>query len=81
MKKVPIAIISATLFMVLFNLFVYTGMALAVLPFMFCMSPFVIIYMAYAILKYGKPSVHTFDERFYDDWDYQRNGKEEMNDE
>jgi hypothetical protein len=32
----------------------------------------------YVILKYGKPSEHTFEERFYDDWDYKRNGREEM---
>jgi len=46
--------------------------------FMFFLSPFLVLYMGYVILKYGKPSGSTFDERFYDDWDYRRNGKEEM---
>jgi hypothetical protein len=40
---------------------------------MFILSPFVVIYMAYVILKYGKPSKHTFEERFYEDHDYERN--------
>jgi hypothetical protein len=30
--------------------------------------------MAYVILKYGKPSKYTFEERFYEDHDYERNG-------
>ena len=45
---------------------------------MFILSPFMVIAMLYVILKYGKPSRYTFDEIFYDDWDYERNGKEEM---
>ena len=43
---------------------------------MFLLSPFVVIYMAYTILKYGKPSKFTFDEKFYDDHEYMRNGIE-----
>jgi len=45
---------------------------------MFLLSPFMVISMVYVILKFGEPSKHTFDERFYDDWDYTRNGKEEL---
>jgi len=45
---------------------------------MFLLSPLVVTYMAYVILKYGKPSEYTFEERFYDDYDYIRNGREEM---
>lgn len=39
---------------------------------MFILSPIVVIYMAYVILKYGKPSDHTFEERFYDDYDHRK---------
>lgn len=30
---------------------------------MFILSPFLVVYMAYVILRYGKPSSYIFDER------------------
>jgi len=29
--------------------------------------------MVYVVLKYGKPSKYTFEERFYEDHNYERN--------
>jgi amino acid transporter len=81
MKKAPVAITITTLYLVLFNLAAQFGTSLQVLIGMLCIAPFLLIYMTYLILKYGKPSPYTFDERFYDDWDYKRNGKEELDEE
>ncbi len=39
---------------------------------MYILSPFVMIYMVYVVLKYEKPSKLTFEERFYDDHNYKR---------
>ncbi|TMI61441.1 MAG: hypothetical protein E6H07_19610 [Bacteroidetes bacterium] len=72
MKKPAIVIAFATLFVMLYNVSPYIGIPDEAIIVMFILSPVVIIYMAYVILKYGKPSQHTFEERFYDDYDYKR---------
>ena len=78
MKKVPVAIFIATLYALLFQATPYIGIPDDVIFGMFLLSPFIVLYMVYVILKYGKPSSYTFEERFYDDYDYVRNGKEQM---
>ena len=78
MKKVLVVIIIASLYALLFQITPYTGFPDQIIFGMFLFSPFVVLYMAYAILKDGKPSAYTFEERFYDDFDYIRNDREEM---
>jgi hypothetical protein len=78
MKNAEIVVILVTLYAIFFNAAPYLGIPEDIIYFMFFLSPFLVIYMVYIVLKYGKPSAHTFDERFYDDWDYKRNGKEEL---
>ncbi|HLO81651.1 MAG TPA: hypothetical protein VK166_11860 [Chitinophagaceae bacterium] len=39
---------------------------------MFFISPFLVIWMVYRVLKDGKPSGRNFSEYFYDDVDYRR---------
>lgn len=67
MKKVPVVIGLVTLFAVFYNISPYIGIPADAIVFMYILSPFLVIYMAYVILKYGEPSLHTFDERFYED--------------
>lgn len=38
----------------------------------YMLSPFLVIWMVYRVLKDGVPSDRTFDEYFYDDVDKQR---------
>ena len=78
MKKVAVSISIATLYALFFQATPYLGIPDRLIFGMALFAPVVILYMVYVILKYGKPSSHTFDERFYDDFDYVRNGKEEM---
>jgi len=78
MKKVRVAIFISTLYALFFQATPYTGIPYRFIFGMFLLSPFVVLYMAYVILKHGKPSSYTFEERFYDDYDYVRNGKEQM---
>ena len=67
MKKMWMVITLVTLFAVLYNISPFVGVPGYAIVAMFILSPFLVVYMAYVILKYGKPSGHTFDERFYDD--------------
>lgn len=69
MKNVKIVVTVATLYLIIFNILLYTGVAKQLVFLMLTFSPFVLIYMVYVILKYGKSSNYTFEEKFYDDWD------------
>lgn len=70
MKKVPVVILLVTLFAVFYNISPHIGIPGKAIIIMFILSPFLLVYMVYVILKYGKPSGHTFDDRFYED-DYE----------
>lgn len=78
MKNLPVVITIVTLYAVFFQLAPFTGLSDGIIFGLFAFSPFPVIYLAYIMLKFGKPSAHTFDEKFYDDLDYFRNGKEQM---
>ncbi|MEO8862475.1 MAG: hypothetical protein ABI358_13695 [Ginsengibacter sp.] len=78
MKKLIIAIAIATIYLIIFQWLIQLNSDIAITLSMFLFAPAVIIYMVYAVLKYGKPSKYTFDERFYDDWDYTRNVKDSV---
>jgi hypothetical protein len=69
MKKVKIVVLLVTLFVVVYHASPFVGVPQSVTVFMFILSPSLTIYMAYTILKYGKPSGKTFDETFYEDAD------------
>ena len=78
MKSVPLVVGFVTFYAMLFQVAIYMAWPDNIIFGMFFLSPFLVIYMVYVILKYGKPSAYTFEERFYDDWDYTRNGKEQL---
>ena len=74
MKKPAVIISLATFYLLFFKASPFIGIPDEAIIAMFILSPFVVIYMVYVILRYGKPSKHTFEERFYEDHDYERNG-------
>lgn len=76
MKNVAVVIALATAFALFFQITVLFEMPDGLIFSLFFISPFVVLAMVYSILKYGIESKHTWDERFYDDWNYQRNGEE-----
>lgn len=69
MKKPAVVITLATLYVLLFHSSPLMGIPDEFIIAMFILSPIVVIYLAYVILKHGKASGHTFEERFYDDYD------------
>ena len=78
MKNVPIIINLVTLYALIFQVAVLINLSEKIVYILFFISPLLVIYMAYVVLKYGTPSGHQFNDRFYDDWDYKRNGSEEL---
>lgn len=67
MKKMWVVITLVTLFAVFYHMSPFIGVSDNAIIVMFILSPFLVLYMAYVILKYGKPSRYTFDERLYED--------------
>jgi hypothetical protein len=67
MKKMWVTITLVTLFATVYQLTPYIGIPAYVIYGMFLISPFLVGYMVYVILKYGKPSGNTFDEKYYED--------------
>ena len=76
MKNVPTVVIFVTLYAMFFQVAIFIALPENIIFGLFALSPFLILYMVYIVLKHGKPSRHTFDEKFYEDHDYLRNGKE-----
>ena len=73
MKKPAVIITIATLYLFFFHLSPYLNVPDEVIVTLFILAPFLIVYMVYVVLRFGEPSKHTFEERFYDDLDYNRN--------
>ena len=69
--KWPIFIVSA------FNLFYQLSPAMGIpdnaIIAMYIIAPLLVLWMVYKILKDGTPSDKTFDEYFYEDYEYKRN--------
>ena len=67
MKKPGVVIFLATIYAMVFNASPFLGIPPSAILLMFILSPFIMIYMAYVVLRFGKPSKYTFDQRWYDD--------------
>lgn len=71
-------IIVVTLFMLVYNSLPFWGSNMGLIVVLFYLSPFPVIWMVYRILKDGKASEKTWEEYFYEDYSYKRNGREEL---
>lgn len=76
MEKIAIPVISTSLLLVVFTTLGFFEADMDIILAVFLISPFAIIWMVYQVLKSGTPSHKTWDEYFYEDFDYRRNGKE-----
>ncbi|MCU0423260.1 MAG: hypothetical protein MUC81_10655 [Bacteroidia bacterium] len=67
--KFPVYFVTGVLlvYTIMANLQLFPKLVVAI----FAVSPFLVIWMAYRILKDGVESDYTFNDRFYDDLDYQ----------
>jgi hypothetical protein len=78
MKKIKIVVTIVTLYLIFFQVSPFIGISDDIIFTMFCISPCLVIYIVLVILKNGEPSKYTFDERFYDDLNYERNGTKQI---
>jgi hypothetical protein len=73
MKKIKWPIVIVTTFAFFYQFTPHVGLPDDVILVLFMISPLAVIWMAYQILKNGKPAERTFDEYFYEDFNYKRN--------
>jgi len=78
MKHIETPVILATGYMIIYNLLPFWGYSDDLIIALFIFSPFVLVWLAITILKKGEPSNKEWDEFFYEDFSYRRNGKEEL---
>ncbi len=71
MKGIRFPLVSVTAFLVVYAVLAWFAFDTAVLA-MFAVSPFLVLWVIYRVLKDGQPSGRSFNEHFYDDWDYKR---------
>lgn len=69
MQGLKISIAISTAFLVIYTMAARFSVTQVVVPYLFVMSPFVVVGLVIKVLKSGTPSKHTFNERFYDDAD------------
>jgi hypothetical protein len=65
-----------TLYLVIYTVLFQTGASSNILALMFAASPFLVIWMAVTIMKYGKYTGREFDEQ--EEWGYQDVSKNEL---
>ncbi|MCH8546160.1 MAG: hypothetical protein LAT54_05460 [Cryomorphaceae bacterium] len=72
MEKIKLPIILTTIYLFLFVVISTFDALLALTFLLVSLSPIPIIWMVYRVLRDGTPSPHTFEERFYEDYEYER---------
>ena len=72
MKNLRFPVYTTTAFLLIFTLLSQIEACIPYLVYVFMLSPFIVIWMVYRVLKDGVPSERSFDEYFYDDVDIKR---------
>ncbi len=67
MKGIQFPIIAATLALAFYLISVIANLAFAIIFMLFCIGNAVTIWMVIRVLKDGTPSVHTFEDQWYED--------------
>lgn len=76
MKKIRFPVLLVTAFAFFYQATPFLGFSDGVIFALFGISPFLMIWMVYRVLRYGKPSKKIWDEHFYEDFDYRKTGSE-----
>lgn len=78
MEKIRTPLLVATFYLLVYTLSAALPIHLAIPLALFSLSPVVVIWMVYRVLKDGEASELTFEEAFYEDHAYRRVGKKEQ---
>ena len=73
MQKIKWPIIIVTACLVFYQSAGFLSFPVDTIIALYVGSPILLLWMVYKILKDGVPSQRSFDDYFYDDWDYRRN--------
>jgi hypothetical protein len=65
-----------TIYLIVYTILHQTGASLMLLSCMFALSPFLIVWMAYSILRYGKFNSRELQE--HEEWGYCDKKKDEL---
>ena len=68
--KSTLPILVATLYLIVYIIFLYGESTLRIAFFMFAFSPVVIVWMVVSVLKRGKPGNRRFENYFYEDTEF-----------
>lgn len=79
MEKLRIPILLSSLYLLVYTLSTLVPVHLVLPLFLFSVSPLVVLWLVYKVLKDGKESSLTFDEAFYEDHPYRRVGSAQNN--
>ena len=67
MKHIKFPVYFTTIYLVIYTLLAQYEATQFLVPWLFVISPFVVLWMVYRVLKYGVESKKTFEEAFYED--------------
>lgn len=73
MQKIKWPLIVVTAYLVFYQSASFFNFSANTIIALYISSPILLLWMVYKILKDGVPSQRSFDDYFYDDWDYRRN--------
>ena len=65
-KKLPVTVAASTLFAAVYQVLIIAGADIRIVLTLFVMSPFVLCYMVYVILKSDAPPASSFEDHFYE---------------
>ncbi|WP_028978273.1 hypothetical protein [Sporocytophaga myxococcoides] len=68
MKNYKLSVIFVTLYLFVFTALSRMDVELGIMLSLFSLSPFLVLWMVYSVLKYGKHSGKTLNER---EWGYE----------
>jgi hypothetical protein len=69
MKNIRFPVYFATAYLLIYVLLAQVERTQFLVPWLFILSPFLVCWMVYRILKDGVESRKTFEDSFYEDWD------------
>jgi hypothetical protein len=78
MKQLKVPVFFVSTLVLIYAISPQLGFSDLAVYLFFLSLPFPVIWMVYRILKDGTPTEKTWEEYFYEDHSYKRNGREEM---
>jgi hypothetical protein len=69
MKNIRFPVYFTSAYLLLYTVLAQYEATQFIVPLLFALSPFLVIWMVYCVLKFGEESKKTFEDSFYEDAD------------